>query len=150
MAFFTIDASSTHLLPFNSVKYIWLFALSAALVSISMYLFWWRRNRAVLDKKKLEEKRIKEKESVSERETKAQVDALQRSRSKKSLRLLEAEAKFQKTIADLEGIKKGGTATSEELERADKENRHAFSELVIAALEKKLTSYNLRRRLDSV
>jgi hypothetical protein len=49
-----------------------------------------------------------------------------------------------------EALKKGGTATSEELERADKENRHAFSELVIAALEKKLTSYNLRRRLDSV
>jgi hypothetical protein len=35
-----------------------------------------------------------------------------------------------------EALKKGGTATSEELERVDKENRHAFSELVIAALEK--------------
>jgi len=47
-------------------------------------------------------------------------------------------------------LKKGGTATSEELERVDKENRHAFSELVIAALEKNRPLTNLHGRLDSV
>jgi hypothetical protein len=43
MGFFAIDSSSSKLLPFTQIRYIWIFIMVTAVVSLGTWLAWWQR-----------------------------------------------------------------------------------------------------------
>ncbi|KAK0514177.1 hypothetical protein JMJ35_002794 [Cladonia borealis] len=43
MGFFALDSSSTAVLPFSSIRYIWIFLLLAGSVSMGTWIAWWQR-----------------------------------------------------------------------------------------------------------
>jgi flagellar basal body-associated protein FliL len=130
MTFFSIDTSSTAVLPFSSLKFIWIFLLATAFVSAAMALAWWNRTKKTRTEKQREIDTKRQKDEASERATKLLIEATQHDRQKREERLEQATLRYEEKAAVEQSLMKNDEATAEDLKRAHAEATRAISELM--------------------
>jgi Flp pilus assembly protein TadB len=130
MTFFSIDTSSTAVLPFSSLKFIWIFLLATAFVSAAMALAWWNRTKKTRTEKQREIDTKRQKDEASERATKLLIEATQHDRQKREERLEQATLRYEEKAAVEQSLMKNDEATAEDLKLAHAEATRALSELM--------------------
>jgi len=130
MTFFSIDTSSTAVLPFSSLKFIWIFLLVTAFVSAAMALAWWNRTKKTRTEKQREIDTKRQKDEASERATKLLIEATQHDRQKREERLEQATLRYEEKAAVEQSLMKNDEATAEDLKLAHAEATRALSELM--------------------
>lgn len=134
MTFFSIDTSSTAILPFSSLKLIWIFLLATAFVSAAMALSWWNRTKKIRTEKQREIDAQRQKDEASERVTKLLIEATQRDRQKRKERLEQAILRFEEKTAVEQSLMKNDETTAEDGKRARAEATSAIAEVMAAQM----------------